>query len=104
MDEQIRVAPVRRSLTRPRLIFGCDRVPFMLLLLICMALGLPGGVASGNYLNVLIAVVLFVLGIKFLAAVTKYDPDALPVFRRAIHYGDIYSASSRVSQPDKKFS
>ena len=103
MEEEIRVAPVRRSLTRPQLIFGCDRVPFLLLLLICMALGLPGGIASGNYFNAILAVVLFVFGIKVLGSLAKYDPDALQVFKRAMQYKGAYLASSRVSQPDKKF-
>ena len=103
MEEEIRVAPVRRSLTRPQLIFGCDRVPFFLLLLICMALGLPGGISSGNYFNAVLAVVLFLVGVKVLGSLAKYDPDALQVFRRAMQYNDVYLASSRVSQPDKKF-
>jgi type IV secretory pathway TrbD component len=103
MDEQIRVAPVRRSLTRPQLIFGCDRVPFLLLLLVCMALGLPGGIASGNYANAVFALVLFVVGIKVLGSLAKYDPDALQVFRRAVQYKGAYLASSKVSQPDKQF-
>ena len=103
MDEQIRVAPVRRSLTRPQLIFGCDRVPFLLLLLICMALGLPGGIAAGNYVNAVFALVLFAVGVKILGTLAKYDPDAMQVFRRAIQYKGVYLASSRVSQPDKEF-
>ncbi|MBR1485810.1 MAG: VirB3 family type IV secretion system protein [Synergistaceae bacterium] len=85
------------------MIFGCDRVPFLLLLLICMALGLPGGIASGNYFNAILAVVLFVFGIKVLGSLAKYDPDALQVFKRAMQYKGAYLASSRVSQPDKKF-
>ena len=103
MEEEIRVAPVRRSLTRPRLIFGCDRVPFLLLVLVCVALGLPGGLASGNYINVALSIVIFLVGIKFLAAMTKYDPDALSVFRRAVKYNDKYLASSRALHPDRKF-
>lgn len=103
MEEEIRVAPVRRSLTRPQLVFGCDRVPFFLLLLICMALGLPGGIASGNYMNAVLAVILFAIGVKVLGSLAKYDPDAMQVFRRAIQYKDAYLASSRVSQPDKKY-
>ncbi|MBR2209111.1 MAG: VirB3 family type IV secretion system protein [Synergistaceae bacterium] len=103
MEEEIRVAPLRRSLTRPRLIFGCDRVPFLLLVLVCVALGLPGGLAAGNYVNAALSVVIFVVGIKFLAAMTKYDPDALPVFRRAMRYNDKYSATSKALHPDRKF-
>ena len=103
MEEEIRVAPVRRSLTRPQLIFGCDRVPFLLLALMCMALALPGGIAAGNFINAGLAVIIFIIGVKFLGSLAKYDPDAMQVFQRSIHYQDSYISSSRVSQPDKKY-
>ena len=103
MEEDIRVAPVRRSLTRPQLIFGCDRVPFLLLTLMCMGLALPGGIAAGNFVNAILAVIIFISGIKILGTLAKYDPNAMDVFQRSIHYQDIYIASSRVSQPDKKY-
>ena len=45
-DEEIRVIPVRKSLTRPQLICGCDRVLFLLLMLFCIALIFPGGLGS----------------------------------------------------------
>ncbi len=103
MEEEIRIAPVRRSLTRPQLIFGCDRVPFLLLTLICIALILPGGFASGNFVNAGIGIVLFIAGIKVLGTLAKYDPDAMKVFQHSIHYQDSYIASSKVSQPDRKY-
>ena len=103
MEEEIRVAPVRRSLTRPQLIFGCDRVPFLLLSLICIALILPGGIATGNFINAGIGVAVFLAGIKVLGSLAKYDPDAMEVFKRSIHYQDSYISSSRVSKPDKKY-
>ncbi len=103
MEEEIRVAPIRRSLTRPQLIFGCDRVPFLLLALICMALILPGGFAAGNFVNAGIGIVLLITGIKLLGTLAKYDPDAMKVFQNSIRYQDTYIASSKVSQPDRKY-
>lgn len=103
MDENIRITPVRRSLTRPQLIFGCDRIPFLLLLLVCIGMGFTGGIAAGNYLNVVIAVVLFIVGVRFLGGMAKYDPDMLKVFQRAMNYKDSYSATSRALHPDKKY-
>ena len=63
-----------------------------------MALGLPGGIASGNYMNALFAVILFAVGVKILGTLAKYDPDAMQVFRRAMQYKGVYMASSRVSK------
>ena len=103
MEEKVRVAPVRRSLTRPRLIFGCDRVPFLFLTLLCIALGLPGGFAAGNYANVVLAIIFFAGGVKVLATLTKYDPDAFNIFKRAMKYNDTYVAASNVLQPDRKY-
>ena len=68
-----------------------------------MALGLPGGIASGNYLNAVFAVILFAVGVKILGSLAKYDPDAMQVFRRAVQYKGVYLASSRALQPDKEF-
>ena len=103
MDENIRITPVRRSLTRPQLIFGCDRIPFLLLLLVCIGMGFTGGIAAGNYLNVVIAIALFIVGVRFLGSMAKYDPDMLKVFQRAMNYKDSYSATSRALHPDKKY-
>ena len=102
-DEEIRVVPVRKSLTRPQLICGCDRILFLLLMLFCIALIFPGGLGSGNYMNVLIGIILFIAGIQVLAFLAKYDPLFSQIFRRAIKYQDTYAASSHVSRKDKKY-
>ena len=102
-EEEIRVSPVRRSLTRPQLIFGCDRILFLLLMLICIALGLPGGIAAGNYFNTFIAVIIFYIGTQFLRFLTKYDPQAYQIFQRTVHYQDSYMSVSKVTRQDKKF-
>ena len=103
MGEEIRISPVRKSLTRPQLLLGCDRVLFLILLLVCMALGLPGGLAAGNYLNAILALVIFFMGTRFLRFLTKFDPQAFSVFQRTVHYHDVYVAVSQVSLPDKKY-
>ena len=54
-------------------------------------------------MNAVLAVILFAIGVKVLGSLAKYDPDAMQVFRRAMQYKDAYLASSRVSQPDKKY-
>ena len=102
-DEEIRVIPVRKSLTRPQLICSCDRVLFLLLMLFCIALIFPGGLGSGNYINVLIGIVFFFFGVQVLAVLAKYDPLFSQIFSRAVKYQDPYVASSRVSRQDKNY-
>ncbi len=102
-ETELKVSPVRKSLTRPQLIFGCDRILFLLLLLICMALGLPGGLAAGSIFNMVLSVVIFGAGVQFLRFLTKFDPQAYSVFKRTIHYQDSYLAVSKVTRQDKKF-
>lgn len=102
-DEEIRVIPVRKSLTRPQLICGCDRVLFLLLMLSCIALIFPGGMGSGNYWNVLLGIVFFVLGVQVLAVLAKYDPLISGIFRRTIRYQERYVASSQVLREDRKY-
>ena len=102
-DEEIRVIPVRKSLTRPQLICGCDRVLFLLLMLFCIALIFPGGLGSGNYINVLIGIAFFFVGVQILAVLAKYDPMFSQIFSRAIKYQNAYIATSLVSRQDKKY-
>ena len=102
-DEEIRVIPVRKSLTRPQLICGCDRVLFLLLMLFCIALIFPGGLGSGNYVNVLIGIAFFFFGVQILAVLAKYDPLFSQIFSRSIKYQDSYVGSSLVSRPDRKY-
>ena len=102
-DEEIRVIPVRKSLTRPQLICGCDRVLFLLLMLFCIVLIFPGGLGSGNYVNVLIGIVFFFLGVQVWAVLTKYDLLFSQIFSRAVKYQDTYTATSPVSRQDKKY-
>jgi len=96
MEERLRVAIVRRSLTRPQFIFGCDRTLFLLLLLACMGLGLPGGIASGNFVNFFIAIILFFVGVQILRAMAKK-------VRKSVKYQESYSASSYVSHRDREY-
>ena len=102
-DEEIRVIPVRKSLTRPQLICGCDRVLFLLLMLFCIALIFPGGLGSGNYVNVLIGIAFFFFGVQILAVLAKYDPLFSQIFSRSVKYQDSYVASSLVSRPDRRY-
>jgi type IV secretory pathway TrbD component len=68
-----------------------------------MALGLPGGLASGNFVNFFIAVLIFFIGLQVLRAMGKKDPLAMRIFQKAVKYQDSYLASSRFDRQDRKF-
>ena len=68
-----------------------------------MALGLPGGLASGNFVNFFIAVLIFFIGLQVLRAMGKKDPLAMRIFQRAVKYQDSYLASSRFDRQDRKY-
>lgn len=91
---QIRITPVHKSLIRPQLMFGCDRTLVFLLLMATTLLMGPGGLGSGNVVNFAIGFVTLMIGIRFLASLAKYDPDAFEVFRRSMRFKPVYTASS----------
>jgi len=68
-----------------------------------MALVFPGGMGSGNYWNVLLGIVFFVVGVQVLAILAKHDPLISSIFRRTVRYQDRYIASSRVLRQDRKY-
>mgnify|MGYP002625733760 CR=1 FL=1 len=95
-NEEIKVIPVRKSLTRPQLICDCDCILF--LMLFCIAIIVHGDLWSGNYINVLIGIAFFFFSIQVLAVLAKYDPPFSQILSRAVKYQDTYIASSRVSR------
>ena len=62
-------------------------------MLFCMALIFPGGLGSANYVNVLIGIVFFVVGVQILAGLAKYDPLFSQIFSRAIWIAEHEGAS-----------
>lgn len=102
-DDQLRIAPVHKSLIRPQLMFGCDRKLVFILLMATALLAGPGGLGSGNVRNIAIGVALFIIGVRLLAALAKTDPDAFEVFRRSMQYRAEYPAVSGVRAKDKKY-
>jgi len=102
-DEEIRVLPIRKSLTRPQLFCGCDRQLFFTLFTGCVALVFPGGMGSGNIFNVVLGIGLFLVGMQILVILAKYDPFISQIFTRSVRYQDSYIGSSLISCPDKKF-
>jgi len=102
-DETLRVVPVHKSLIRPQLMFGCDRMlVFGLLMATTLLIG-PGGLGSGNMLNFGIGVGVLIVGIRLLAALAKFDPDAREVFIRSMRFASVYGGSSGFRRKSKSF-
>jgi type IV secretion system protein VirB3 len=93
MEEQRRTIPIHRSLVRPQLVMGCERVLFLMLCMVVTLLAGPGGLMSKNLANVIIACALFFLGRAALSHMAKTDPLMSEVFKRSVRYGSEYSAS-----------
>ena len=102
-EQEIRIIPIYKSLIRPQLMFGCDRILVFVLLMATTLLVGPGGIGSGNIVNAISGVILFLIGVQLLAALAKFDPDAREIFRRAVRYKSIYLAVSEVFAKEKKF-
>jgi type IV secretory pathway TrbD component len=96
MEEQLRVIPIHRSLTRPQLLMGCERFLFLMLCMAVTLLAGPGGIMTKNYANILIAGALFFMGRALLAHMAKGDARMSDVFRRSAQYRREYPAISTV--------
>jgi type IV secretory pathway TrbD component len=95
-NEKLRVIPIHRSLTRPQLIMGCERFLFLMLCMTVTLLAGPGGIMTGNLLNIILAVALFFGGRELLSNMAKNDPRMSDVFRRSVQYRAEYPAVSTV--------
>ncbi|MDR1508712.1 MAG: VirB3 family type IV secretion system protein [Synergistaceae bacterium] len=95
-DGILRTIPVHRSLTRPQLLMGCERFPFLMLCMVVTLLAGPGGLMTGNFINILIAGALFFTGRALLARMAKGDPSMSGVFGRSVKYRAEYPAISTV--------
>ena len=94
MEEHLRIIPIHRSLVRPQLIMGCERFLFLMLCMVVTLLAGPGGLMTGNWLNMLVAGALFFAGRALLAHMAKVDAQMSDVFRRSVQYRSEYPALS----------
>lgn len=75
-----------RALTEPQLVAGCERTSFFALLGVCLLLGFVGGVSAGRWLNVALALLLFVTGKLGLGHLAKKDPQLREVAVKSYGY------------------
>lgn len=93
MEEQLRIIPIHRSLVRPQLVMGCERVLFLMLCMVVTLLAGPGGIMSKNLVNMLLGGALFFMGRAALTYMAKIDPAMSEVFKRSVRYRAEYPAS-----------
>jgi type IV secretory pathway TrbD component len=93
MEERLRIVPIHRSLVRPQLLMGCERFLFLMLCMTVTLLAGPGGLMTGNMVNMFIAGALFFTGRALLTHMAKGDAQMSDVFRRSVRYRNEYPAS-----------
>jgi type IV secretion system protein VirB3 len=95
MINQKTSTPLLQSLTRPILILGGEREN--IILLACLSLGLC--VAGRDALSLILALLIWSIGIIASKLTAKIDPWATKVFLRSLLYQDFYSARERINTP-----
>jgi type IV secretory pathway TrbD component len=75
---------------------GCERFLFLMLCMVVTLLAGPGGLMTGNWINMLIAGALFFGGRALLIHMAKGDARMSDVFRRSVQYSARYPALSTV--------
>lgn len=93
MIQDLRKVPVHRSLTRHQLLAGCDRELFFLLGLFCGLLAMSG-IMNMYWRNVILAIVLWLVGIPILAQLAIYDAHFKWIVFRTIRYLQVFLPAS----------
>lgn len=90
--------PIHRSLTRPQLTMGGERVPMLLLILTCVTLVMVGMNMATNLLAVALYVTLSVLFVNM----AKADPQMFKTYTKHIGYPNKMTARSTPWASHKK--
>jgi type IV secretion system protein VirB3 len=95
MINQKTSAPLLQSLTKPILLLGGEREN--IILLACLSLSLC--TVGRDLLSVVLAVLIWTVGIIASKLTAKIDPWATKVFLRALLYRDFYAAREKINTP-----
>jgi type IV secretion system protein VirB3 len=90
--------PIRRSLTRPDLLIGCERAPVVFLGATAMAFAL----IMQKPITILAAIIIVAIGIPILRALAKKDPTMYRVYMRHFLYQDEYPTHPSTKRPPFK--
>ena len=95
MLNQKKCTPLLQSLTRPILLLGGEREN--VILLACLSLTLP--TVGRDILSLILAVLIWSIGIIASKLAAKIDPWATKIFIRSLLYRDFYNARERINTP-----
>jgi len=87
--------PILQSLTKPILLLGGEREN--IILLACLSLSLC--TVGRDFLSLVLAVIIWCVGIIASKWVAKIDPWATKIFLRSLLYRDFYHARERINTP-----
>lgn len=98
----MRMMKLHKSIVKPKLIAGCERAPFLLVLMSSLML-----IVEGTFGVKIFGVILFMIGVGIIAFFNKSDPFFFKVLGRFLsHKQNFYSASasfpSRRKNPNNK--
>ena len=95
MINQKTITPLLQSLTKPILLLGGEREN--VILLACLSLSLC--TAGRDVLSLILAILIWSVGIIASKILAKADPWATKVFLRSLLYRDYYYARERINTP-----
>jgi len=94
IDQKTRT-PLLQSLTRPILLLGGERENVILLACISLSLCTVGR----DMVSLILAILVWLIGIMASKLTAKIDPWATKVFLRSLLYRDFYHARERINTP-----
>jgi len=95
MLNQKETTPLLQSLTKPILILGGERENIVLLACLCLSLCSVGR----DVLSLILAIVIWFIGVIASKLTAKKDPWATKIFLRSLAYQDFYYARERINTP-----
>src|SRR5258708_9589407 len=95
MMNQKTCTPLLQSLTKPILLLGGEREN--VILLACLSLGLC--TAGRDLVSLILAIIIWTVGIIASKLTAKIDPWATKVFLRSLLYRDFYTARGKINTP-----
>ena len=98
----MRRVPIHRSLSKPILIMGCDRVLLILTVTLLLCLTLMGGLFRGNWFAMGLGLVLQPVAFGALSHMGKVDAQLREVWVRACSYPPAMRATGRWDAPSRR--
>lgn len=95
MIKQKRNMPLLQSLTKPILLLGGERENVIFLACLCLALCTVGR----DVVSLILALIIWTIGIIVSKLTAKTDPWATKIFLRSLLYRDFYNARERINTP-----